>query len=168
MSGWLDLTGAKQESKETRRKTSRSGQPIVYYRDEWLRLKTRLYDGNVLRLSLIERVKDRESYWKRSRSGKYKHRSGSSEFRHQLQFSVSVGLDTYQIQPVEAGTSIADSHFSFPEINVRCVIGQNSNMSLTVFEHPSCFYLEIIIELVIIFDIYSVNRSYNFLVLENY
>ncbi len=111
MSGWLDLTGAKQESKETRRKSSRSGQPIVYYQDEWLRLKTRLYDGNVLRLSLIERVKHREDYWKRSLSGKYKRRYGSSEQQHQLKFSVSVNLDTYQIQPLEPVTSISDSHF---------------------------------------------------------
>ncbi len=110
--GWLDLTGAEQESKATRRKTSQSGQPIVYYRDEWLRLKTCLYDGNVLRLSLVERVKARQGYWKRSRiSGKHKWRSGSSQAQHQLQFSISVSPDTYEIQPIQAGQTIPNSRF---------------------------------------------------------
>jgi hypothetical protein len=111
MVGWLDLTGAEQESKATQRKNSQSGQPIIYYRDEWLRLKTRLYDGNVLRLSLIERVKARQGYWKRSRSGKYKWRGGSSQNEHQLKFAVSAAPGMYEIQPIAVGTTIPNSRF---------------------------------------------------------
>jgi hypothetical protein len=111
MVGWLDLTGAEQESKATQRKNSQSGQPIVYYQDEWLRLKTRLYDGNVLRLSLIERVKARQGYWKRSRSGKYKWRGGSSQNEYQLKFAVSAASGTDEIQPIAAGTTIPNSRF---------------------------------------------------------
>jgi len=111
MTGWLDLTGAEQESKETRRKSSRSGQPIIYYRDEWLRLKAQLYDGNVLRMSLIERVKARQGYWKRSRSGKNKWRSGASQQQYQLQVSISVSPDSYDIRPIPAGAAIPNSRF---------------------------------------------------------
>jgi hypothetical protein len=110
--GWLDLTGAEQESKATRHKNSQSGQPIVYYRDEWLRLKTTLFDGNVLRVSLIDRVKARQGFWKRSRiSGKNKWKSGSSQSRHQLQFSVSLNSDLYQAQPFQSGSRAPNSRF---------------------------------------------------------
>lgn len=114
--GWLDLTGAEQESKATRRKTSQSGQPIVYYRDEWLRLKTGLYDGNMLRLSLIEQVKARQGFWKRSRvSGKNKWRSGSSQRQYQLEFSISVSPGAYQIRPIDLKASIPSSRFSLEQ-----------------------------------------------------
>jgi hypothetical protein len=115
MVGWLDLTGAEQESKATRHKKSQSGQPIIYYRDEWLRLKTRLYDGNVLRLSLIERVKARQGYWKRSRSGKLKWRGGASQNEHQLKFAVSAAPGMYAIQPIAVGTTIPNSRFVIQE-----------------------------------------------------
>lgn len=110
--GWLDLTGAEQESKKARQKTSASGQPIHYYRDEWLRLKTSLYDGNVLRVSVIDRIKARQSYWKRSRSGKRKPRSGSSQSETQLEFSISVDTSRYSVQPFDRQvTVIPNSRF---------------------------------------------------------
>lgn len=111
LTGWLDLTGAEQESKATRQKTSQSGQPIIYYRDEWLRFKTSLYDGNVLRISLVERVKARQGFWKRSRSGKHKWRAGRSDYRYQLQFSVSATPGSYDIQPLATGVKIPNSRF---------------------------------------------------------
>ena len=44
-----------------------------HYLDEWLNLKAKLYDGNVLRVSAVQRAKNRQSYTKRSRiSGKTK------------------------------------------------------------------------------------------------
>jgi hypothetical protein len=111
--GWLDLTGAQQDSKKTRQKTSASGQPIHYYRDEWLRLKTGLYDGNVLRVSVIDRVKARQNYWKRGRSGKQKLRSGSSQSETQLEFSISVDTSRYQVQPVDPQVkTIPNSRFA--------------------------------------------------------
>lgn len=111
MTGWLDLTGAEQESKATRQKTSQSGQPIIYYQDEWLKLKTSLYDGNILRVSLVERVKARQGFWKRSRSGKSKWRAGRSEFRYQLRFSVSASPGSSDIQPLVTGVKIPNSRF---------------------------------------------------------
>ncbi len=119
MVGWLDLTGAEQDSKKIREKNSQSGQPIFYYHDDWLRLKTRLYDGNVLRLAVIDRVKARQGFWKRSRvSGKNKWRGGSSEKEYELQFSVSVSLDTYEITsiPLQPGAAIPNSRFVLDEV----------------------------------------------------
>ena len=110
--GWLDLTGPEQESKATRQKNSQSGQPIVYYRDEWLRLKAGLFDGNILRMSLTDRVKVRQGYWKRSRiSGKNKWKSGSNQSHYQLQFSVSVNTDLYQVRPFQSGSRAPNSRF---------------------------------------------------------
>jgi hypothetical protein len=71
--GHLDLTGALLPTKVAR--TSKDSQERVteYFRDEWLALKLKLYDGNVLRISAIQKSKKRKSYWKRSRvSGKMK------------------------------------------------------------------------------------------------
>ncbi len=117
--GWLDLTGAEQESKKAREKTSASGQPIIYYRDEWLRLKASLYDGNVLRVSLIDRVKARQGFWKRGSSGKLKHRSGSSETQFQLEFSISVDTSRYTLLPFDRQvTIIPNSRFVIQQAEV--------------------------------------------------
>lgn len=113
--GWLDLTGAEQPSKATLEKKSQSGQPIIYYRDEWLRLKTSLYDGNVLRLSLIDRIKARQGFYKRGRSGKLKWRAGTNQNMHQLHFSISVNPGAYQIQPLSGVVSIPNSRFAIEQ-----------------------------------------------------
>lgn len=110
--GWLDLTGPEQEGKTIRQKNSQSGQPIMYYRDEWLRLKTKLYDGNVLRLSMIDRVKARQGFYKRSRiSGKNKWRAGSSQSQYELQFSLSINPGVYELLPIQPNTAIPNSRF---------------------------------------------------------
>jgi hypothetical protein len=57
ITGWLDLTGAQQESKIARQGLTSSGRPKVYYRDPWLQFKTRLVDGNLLRLAIVENIK---------------------------------------------------------------------------------------------------------------
>lgn len=118
--GWLDLTGPEQESKTIRQKSSQSGQPIVYYRDEWLRLKTKLYDGNVLRLSVIDRVKARQGFYKRSRiSGKNKWRAGSSQSQYELQLSLSVNPGAYELLPFEPNTAIPNSRFVLQQAEAR-------------------------------------------------
>ncbi len=110
--GWLDLTGAEQESKVVRHGSSASGRPIVYYQDEWLRLKARLYDGNVLRTSLFDRVKVRKGYYKYGAiSGKRKWRAGSSERMHRLRIAVTANPDAYGIQPVSHTGAIPNSRF---------------------------------------------------------
>lgn len=62
LTGWLDLTGHEQESKITRKGRTSSGKPKTYYRDPWLQFKTRLADGNLLRLAMIEDVKVKKGF----------------------------------------------------------------------------------------------------------
>ena len=71
--GHLDLTGALLPTKVARTANDSQNRTTEYFRDEWLALKAKLYDGNILRLSAIQKSKKRKSYWKRSRiSGKMK------------------------------------------------------------------------------------------------
>ncbi len=71
--GHLDLTGAMLPTKVARSAKDTQNRTTNYYRDEWLSLKAKMYDGNVLRVSAVQKSKKRASYTKRSRiSGKYK------------------------------------------------------------------------------------------------
>jgi hypothetical protein len=60
--GWLDLTGPQQKSKVFRTGHTRSGRTKTYYRDPWLQAKTKLVDGNLLRLTLMEQIKVKKGY----------------------------------------------------------------------------------------------------------
>ncbi len=60
--GWLDLTGPQQQSKVFRTGRTSSGKTKTYYRDPWLQTKTKLVDGNLLRLTLIEQIKVKKGY----------------------------------------------------------------------------------------------------------
>jgi hypothetical protein len=96
--GWLDLTGAQQPGKLFREKTSQSGMPVAYYRDEWLRLKATLYDGSLLRLSAVERSKARLGRWKRGMSGKTKWKPGGLvQVREVLSLVVVPNPTTHQL-----------------------------------------------------------------------
>ena len=97
--GWLDLTGA-QPGKVVRQNTSSSGMPINYYRDEWLKIKMMLYDGNVMRVSVLERVKARMGRWKRNRRGKSKWKAGGSASRNELRVAITVNRDAYDVLPL--------------------------------------------------------------------
>jgi hypothetical protein len=71
--GHLDLTGPLLSTKIARSAKDSQDRTTEYFRDEWLALKAKLYDGNILRVSAIQKSKKRKSYWKRSRiSGKMK------------------------------------------------------------------------------------------------
>ena len=71
--GHLDLTGALLPTKVARSTKDTRDRTTEYFRDEWLALKAKLYDGNILRISAIQKSKKRKSYWKRSSiSGKMK------------------------------------------------------------------------------------------------
>lgn len=101
--GHLDLSGAEQPAKQARTATNAAGRALVYYRDEWLSLKAKLYDGNMLRLSAIERVKVRQSYQKRSAvSGKLKLKPAKTASAQELKVRVSVNADAYAIVPTPA------------------------------------------------------------------
>ena len=62
LTGWLDLTGARQKSKIFRRGRTSSGKSKIYYRDPWLQAKAKLVDGNLLRLTLMEQLKVKKGY----------------------------------------------------------------------------------------------------------
>ncbi len=97
--GHLDLTGAMLPTKVARSTKDSRDRTTEYFRDEWLALKAKLYDGNVLRVSAIQKSKKRKSYWKRSRiSGKMKSKpekfKGSAQF---LKVRIAVNPEIYKI-----------------------------------------------------------------------
>jgi len=97
--GHLDLTGAMLKTKVARSTKDAQNRTTDHYRDEWLALKAKLYDGNILRLSAIQRSKKRQTYWKRSRiSGKMKSKpeklKGTDQ---QLKVRIVVNPEVYKI-----------------------------------------------------------------------
>ncbi len=99
--GHLDLTGVMLPSKVARETSDVQKRTTQYFRDEWLNLKAKLYDGNLLRLSAIQRVKQRKSYLKRSRiSGKMKMKPPKLKGNdQQLKVRIVVNPEAYQIVP---------------------------------------------------------------------
>jgi hypothetical protein len=98
--GHVDLTGTQQTSKVARTATNALGRQVSYYRDEWLSLKTKLYDGNMLRCSAQRRMKIRDSYMKRSMSGKLKTKPALVKDDVQvLNVRLSVNPQVYAIVP---------------------------------------------------------------------
>ena len=55
MMGYLDLTGAEKPSKLARTGKGMHQETVKFYRDNWLNLKIKLYDGNVMRVAAINR-----------------------------------------------------------------------------------------------------------------
>jgi hypothetical protein len=99
--GHLDLTGAMLPTKVARSTKDTQDRTTEHFRDEWLALKARLYDGNILRVSAIQKSKKRKSYWKRSRiSGKMKMKpekhKGSEQY---LKVRIAVNPELYQVVP---------------------------------------------------------------------
>lgn len=99
--GHLDLTGAMLDTKVARESKDTQSRITQHFRDEWLALKAKLYDGNILRISAIQKSKKRKSYWKRSQiSGKMKMKpekfKGAAHF---LKVRIVVNPELYQIVP---------------------------------------------------------------------
>ena len=88
--GRLDLSGPQQDQKTTRTARSGGGKKKVYYRDPWLRVKFKLVDGNVLRLTLEDKVKTK----------------ANSIVRHQTQYSAKlvVNPDLYRLGEIPPHT----------------------------------------------------------------
>jgi len=97
--GHLDLTGALLSTKVARTSKDTQDRTTEYFRDEWFALKAKLYDGNILRVSAIQKSKKRKSYWKRSRiSGKMK--SKPEKFKgteHDLKVRIIANPEVYTI-----------------------------------------------------------------------
>jgi hypothetical protein len=71
--GTIDLRGPGEKEKRSRTAQDARDRDVSYYRDDWLAIKTKLYDGSMLRFAVIRRMKVRDEYWKRGRvSGKMK------------------------------------------------------------------------------------------------
>jgi hypothetical protein len=117
--GHVDLSGAQQPAKRFREGTNAAGKAMEYFRDEWLSLKTKLYDGNMLRLSVIERVKVRKSYWKRSAiSGKMKLKPAKVANAQQIKVRLSVNPLAYEIaerSSLRVGGGVG--RFAFTEVS---------------------------------------------------
>lgn len=99
--GQLDLTGTEQPGKLAREGRNALGLTVAYYRDEWLNLKTKLYDGNMLRVSAIRRFKVRQGYSKRGRiSGKQKWKPPVPKGDQQeLRVRIAANPQAYDIGP---------------------------------------------------------------------
>lgn len=109
--GHIDLTGAEQDKKVLRESKDVRGRVTKLYSDEWLRLKAKLYDGNVLRLSASQKIKKRDAYWGRGSSGKSKWKPAKNKGNFQeLTVRIAVNPDLYEIVPS-------------PEIQTGSIIG---------------------------------------------
>ena len=99
--GHLDLTGAMLKTKVARETKDTRDRTTQYFRDEWLSLKAKLYDGNILRVSAIQRSKQRQPYWKRSSiSGKMKQKPAKFKgSEQQLKVRIAVNPEVYKIVP---------------------------------------------------------------------
>ena len=97
--GHLDLTGALLPTKVAHTSKDSQDRTTEYFRDEWLALKAKLYDGNILRVSVIQKSKKRKSYTKRSRiSGKYKTKPEKFKgTEHDLKVRIVANPEVYTI-----------------------------------------------------------------------
>ena len=114
--GHVDLTGAQQKSKVARTAQNALGRQVSFYRDEWLSLKTKLYDGNMLRVSAQQRLKIRDSYWKRSASGKMKMKSALVKDNVQmLSVRLSVNPQVYTIARQTLKHNVQVGHYTIDQ-----------------------------------------------------
>ncbi|MBI3162683.1 MAG: hypothetical protein HYZ23_09240 [Chloroflexi bacterium] len=99
--GHLDLTGALLSTKVAREAKDAQNRTTKLFADPWLSLKAKLYDGNVLRVTAIQKSKKRDSYWKRSRiSGKSKLKPEKFKGTEQeLKVRIVVNPEVYKIVP---------------------------------------------------------------------
>ncbi|MDP1544462.1 MAG: hypothetical protein Q8L87_00460 [Anaerolineales bacterium] len=99
--GHLDLTGALLPTKVARETQDTQKRTTQYFSDQWLSLKAKLYDGNVLRVTAIQKTKKRKSYWKRSHiSGKMKSKPEKLKGSEQeLKVRIVVNPEAYTIVP---------------------------------------------------------------------
>lgn len=98
--GHLDLTGSMNETKVSRETKDAASRTTQHFNDPWLSLKAKLYDGNVLRVSAIQKTKKRKSYWKTNARGKMKSKPEKFKGTHQeLKVRIVVNPEAYAIKP---------------------------------------------------------------------
>jgi hypothetical protein len=134
--GHVDLTGTQQKTKVARTAKNALGRQVSYYRDEWLSLKTKLYDGNMLRVSAQRRMKIRDSYWKRSMSGKMKSKPALVKDDVQvLNVRLSVNPQVYAIVPQTLKSNIQVGRYTIDQ-------WQNDGGILSVVAHARVQMIE--------------------------
>ena len=103
--GHLDLTGSLLPAKVARTSKDSQARETEYFRDEWLALKVKLYDGSILRVSAIQKSKKRKTYRKRSRiSGKMKMKPEKFKgTEHDLKVRIVPNPEVYKIAKSSAG-----------------------------------------------------------------
>jgi hypothetical protein len=109
ISGWLDLRGFALPEKLLRKAKTPTGWQVSFFRDEWLRLVLPLRDGGRLRLSAVDRVKDRAGRFKRGRSGKNKWKTGRTESQHLFDVRLAFDAARYRLRAPEAAATKAGS-----------------------------------------------------------
>ena len=97
--GNLDLTGARQASKVARETKDTRNRTTQYFRDQWLNFKAKMYDGNILRVSGIQRIKERKGYYGKGKvSGKSKWKPAKLKGTYQeLKVRIAVNDEVYKI-----------------------------------------------------------------------
>ncbi|HUG35070.1 MAG TPA: hypothetical protein VMJ90_09900 [Anaerolineales bacterium] len=102
--GHLDLTGSLLPTKVARTAKDAQNRETEYFRDEWLALKAKLYDGSILRVSGIQKSKKRKTYRKRSRiSGKMKMKPEKFKgTEHDLKVRIVPNPEVYTIARTSA------------------------------------------------------------------
>lgn len=134
--GHIDLTGSERADKVSREQEDQLGRKTRLYSDEWLRLKTKLFDGNVLRVSAIHKIKKRDSYMGRGRSGKSKMKPAKLKGDFQeLNVRIAVNPEMYEIVPspaVQVGASIGSFLVQVVDTNggmvtLSCATSQTQN-----------------------------------------
>jgi len=97
--GHLDLTGSMNETKVARETKDAASRTTQHFNDPWLSLKAKLYDGNILRVSAIQKTKKRKSYWKTNARGKMKSKPEKFKGTHQeLKVRIVVNPEAYAIK----------------------------------------------------------------------
>jgi hypothetical protein len=97
--GNLDLTGPRQASKVAREAKDTRNRTTQYFRDQWLNFKAKMYDGNILRVSGIQRIKERKGYMgvgKVSHKSKWKPAKFKGGYQ-ELKIRLAVNPDVYKI-----------------------------------------------------------------------
>jgi hypothetical protein len=99
--GHLDLTGPMLQTKVARETKDTRDRITQHFADNWLSLKAKLYDGNVLRVAAVQKTKKRKSYYKRSAiSGKMKSKPEKFKGSEQeLKVRIVVNPQVYEIVP---------------------------------------------------------------------
>jgi len=98
--GHLDLTGPMLKEKVARESKDSRDRTTQLFSDQWLSLKAKLYDGNILRVAATQKSKQRQPYWKRGMSGKMKMKPAKFKGADQeLKVRIVVNPQAYDIQP---------------------------------------------------------------------